>query len=222
MTVAKVVGSTGHIIATDISAQMLAIAKERAMSIGMQDIIEFKESDAENIDFPDSFFDAVLCRWALMLLPNLDTALSKIHSLLVKGGRFAAAVWADPHKVPIISLASQIISEQLQIPAPPSGIPNPFTLADINKLENSLVKSGFRDVHIETVIVTFEFTSGQDYSRYCQAVSSTARIALSKETEQRKQEIWKGVAEAAVRNYASGNGLVRMDNESICVVGIRP
>ena len=33
MTVAKVVGSSGHIIATDISAQMLAIAKERATSI---------------------------------------------------------------------------------------------------------------------------------------------------------------------------------------------
>jgi enediyne biosynthesis protein CalE5 len=222
MTAAKLVGTSGHVIATDISGQMLAIAKERATSMGMQDIVEFKESDAENLDLPHSSFDAVLCRWGMMLLPNLDTALGKIHRLLVKGGRFAAAVWGYPHKVPIISLASQIISEQLQIPAPPSGIPNPFTLADRNNLENSLVKSGFRDVHTETVIVTFEFTSGEDYSRYCQAVSSTARIALSKETEQRKQEIWKGVAEAAVRNYASGNGLVRMDNESICVVGIRP
>lgn len=33
MTAAKVVGSSRHVIATDISAQMLAIAKERAMSI---------------------------------------------------------------------------------------------------------------------------------------------------------------------------------------------
>ena len=58
MTVAKVVGSSDHIIATDISAQMLAIAKERATSMGMQDMIEFKESDAENIDLPNSSFDA--------------------------------------------------------------------------------------------------------------------------------------------------------------------
>jgi ubiquinone/menaquinone biosynthesis C-methylase UbiE len=55
----------------DISARMLAIAKVRAAASGLQDIIEFKESDAENIDFPDSFFDAALCRWGLMLLPNL-------------------------------------------------------------------------------------------------------------------------------------------------------
>jgi ubiquinone/menaquinone biosynthesis C-methylase UbiE len=127
MTAAKVVGSSGHVIATDISAQMLAIAKERAMSIGMQDIIEFKESDAENIDFPDSFFDAVLCRWGLMLLPNLDTALSKIYRSIISGRRFAAAVWSAPHKVPIISLASNIIVKELQIPAPQAGIPNPFS-----------------------------------------------------------------------------------------------
>src|SRR5207248_4880377 len=112
---------------------------------------------AENIDFPDSFFDAVLCRWGLMLLPNLDSALSKIHRSIISGRRFAAAVWSVPHKVPIISLASNIISEQLQIPASPPSIPNPFSLADANKLETSLIEAGFRDVRSETVAVRFEF-----------------------------------------------------------------
>jgi enediyne biosynthesis protein CalE5 len=222
MTAAKIVGSSGHIIATDISARMLAIAKERAMSIGMQDITEFKECDAENIDFPDSFFDAALCRWGLMLLPNLDAALSKIYRSIISGRRFAAAVWSVPHKVPIISLASNIISEQLQIPASPPSIPNPFSLADANKLETSLIEAGFSDVRSETIAVRFEFTSGEDYSHYCQAVSTAARIALSKETEERKEKIWKRIAEAAVQSYGVGNGLVRMDNESICVVGTRP
>ena len=222
MTAAKIVGSSGHIIATDISARMLAIAKERAAALGLQNITEFKESDAENIDFPDSFFDAALCRWGLMLLPNLDAALSKIHTSIISGRRFAAAVWSTPHKVPIISLASNIISEQLQTPMPQKGIPNPFSLADANKLEISLIKAGFRDVRSETIAVRFEFTSGEDYSRYCQAVSTAPRIALSKETEERKEEIWKRIAEAAVQNYGVGNGLVRMDNESICVVGTRP
>ncbi len=97
-----------------------------------------------------------------MLLPNLEAALSKIHDSLVSGGRFAAAVWADAPKVPIISLAARIISEQLRMPPLPAGVPNPFSLADIKKLENHLVKAGFSDVHIETVNVTFEFASGED------------------------------------------------------------
>jgi hypothetical protein len=148
-------------------------------------------------------------------------ALGKIHRSIISGRRFAAAVWSTPHKVPIISLTSNIISEQLQTQVPQPGIPNPFSLANAKKLENSLIKAGFRDVRSEIVTVRFEFTSDEDYIRYCQAVSNAPRIALSKETEKRKEEIWKRIAEAAVRNYGVGNGLVRMDNESICVIGTR-
>jgi ubiquinone/menaquinone biosynthesis C-methylase UbiE len=222
LTAAKVVGTGGHILATDISKQMLAIAKERATLLRLQDIIEFKESDAENLDLPNSSFDAALCRWGLMLFPNLDAAIRKIYSSLVSGGRFAAAVWADPTKVPIISLATRIIGIQVQMSAPPPGVPNPFSLADTNKLENFLARAGFRDIHIQTVIVTFEFESGEDYCRYCQAVSASARIALSKETEERKEDIWRKVAQEAVQKYGTANGLIKMDNESICMVGTRP
>ena len=222
LTAAKVVGTGGHILATDISKQMLAIAKERATLLRLQDIIEFKESDAENLDLPNSSFDAALCRWGLMLFPNPDAAIRKIYSSLVSGGRFAAAVWAGPTKVPIISLATRIIGIQVQMSAPPPGVPNPFSLADTNKLENFLARAGFRDIHIQTVIVTFEFESGEDYCRYCQAVSASARIALSKETEERKEDIWRKVAQEAVQKYGTANGLIKMDNESICIVGSRP
>jgi SAM-dependent methyltransferase len=222
ITAAKVVGTGGHVFATDISRQMLAIAKERATFLRMQGVIEFKESDAENLDLTDSSFDAALCRWGLMLLPNLDTATGKIYSSLVSGGRFSAAVWADATKVPIISLATRIIGSEAQVSAPPPGVPNPFSLADTNKLENSLAGTGFRDIHIDTVNVTFEFESGEDYCRYCQAVSNSARIALSKVTEERKEDVLRKVAEEATRNYGTANGLIKMDNESICIVGTRP
>jgi ubiquinone/menaquinone biosynthesis C-methylase UbiE len=223
ITAAKVVGTGGgHVLATDISKQMLAIAKERATLLRLHDIIEFKESDAENLDLANSSFDAALCRWGLMLLPNIDAAIGKIYNSLVSGGRFAAAVWADATKVPIISLATRVIGSQVQMSAPPPGVPNPFSLADTNKLENSIARAGFRDIHIDTVIVTFEFESGKDYCRYCQAVSTSARIALSKETEERKEDVWRKVAEEAARNYGTAKGLIKMDNESICIVGTRP
>jgi ubiquinone/menaquinone biosynthesis C-methylase UbiE len=221
MSAAKVVGTSGYVLATDISRQMLAIAKERAAFLRLQDIIEFKESDAENLELPNSSFDAALCRWGLMLLPNLDAAIGRIYSSLVSGGRFASAVWADAPKVPIISLATRIIGSQVQITAFP-GTPNPFSLSDTNKLEHSLARTGFRDIHSDKVIVTFEFESGYDYCRYCQAISASARIVLSKETEKRREEIWRKVAEEATRSYGTANGVIKMDNESICVVGMRP
>ena len=73
----------------------------------------------------------------------------------------------------------------MSVPSP--GVPNPFSLADTNRLENFLTRAGFRDIHIDTVIVTFEFESGGDYCRYCQAVHAAARTAMSKVTEERKK-----------------------------------
>lgn len=50
LTAAKQLGKSGHVLATDISLQMLSFAKQRAISLGLQDVIEFKEGDAETID----------------------------------------------------------------------------------------------------------------------------------------------------------------------------
>jgi ubiquinone/menaquinone biosynthesis C-methylase UbiE len=89
ITAARKVGTKGHVLATDISPQMLKIAKQRAVSFGLQDIIEFKEIDAERIDIdlqpllqPYSSFNAVLCRWGLMFVPNLTSTLKSIYKVL--------------------------------------------------------------------------------------------------------------------------------------------
>lgn len=50
ITAAQQVGNSGHILAIDISSQMLSIAKQRAASLGLKDIIEFKEGDTETVD----------------------------------------------------------------------------------------------------------------------------------------------------------------------------
>ena len=47
-------------------------------------------------------------------------------------------------------------------------------------------------------------------------------ILLSKETEKRREEIWRKVADEATHSYVTTNGVIKMDNESICVVGTRP
>ena len=71
ITAANQVGKNGHILATDISPQMLSVAKQRAISLGLQNVIKFKEGDIETLDLPSSAFDAALCRFGLMFLPDL-------------------------------------------------------------------------------------------------------------------------------------------------------
>ncbi len=57
------VGTAGRVVATDLSPQMLDIARERANALGLTNV-GFMESDVEALNFPDGSFDAILCRWA--------------------------------------------------------------------------------------------------------------------------------------------------------------
>jgi ubiquinone/menaquinone biosynthesis C-methylase UbiE len=99
VTAAHRVGSSGHVIATDLSPQMVALGRERVAELELHNI-DFREMDAEAPDLPEQSFDVILSRFGLMFLPNLQVALQRLHQLLVPDGRLVAAVWGPPQKVP--------------------------------------------------------------------------------------------------------------------------
>ena len=62
LTAARKAGPEGRVVATDISAEMLAFGRERAAAAGLGNV-EFMESDASSLDFPHASFDAAVSRW---------------------------------------------------------------------------------------------------------------------------------------------------------------
>jgi len=233
VTAAKVVGPQGHVLAVDISSQMLSIARQRAAYLGLQDIIEFKESDIESLHLSPSSFDAVLCRWGLMFLPNLDNALTNIFNTLKNGARIATAVWSSQSKTPFVGFPISIITRELDVSDPNISsdsttilrIPGPCSLADEMILKNSLDKAGFKDIHIERQTVTFEFDSVNDYVNHVKDIAAPLKAMLDKESASRQEEIWTVVAKEVKANYTNtGNdadGSVIMNNECICFVGTK-
>ena len=136
---------------------MLSIAKQRVTSLGLENVIEFREGDTETIELPGTTFDAALCRAGLMFLPDLNVGLLNIYQSLKEGGHFAAAVWASSEKVPFISVVMNAIMIETNTPPPPPGTPGPFSLSDENTLKNSFMTSGFKDLDIEKMNVTLDF-----------------------------------------------------------------
>ena len=188
ITATSQMGKTGYILATDISPQMLSIAKQRAISLGLQDVIEFKEGDIETIDLPTSTFDAALCRAGLMFLPDLNAGLSNIYQSLIKGCHFAAAVWGLPDKVPFISVVMNTMMKETNAPPPPPGTLGPFSLSDENSLKNSFITSGFKDLNIEKVNVTLDFDSAGEFTDYVFETSGSVQTILANQTHEKK---WK-------------------------------
>jgi len=110
----KKVGNGGHVLATEISPQMLSIAKQRAISLGMQNIVEFIEGDAETIDLPTSTFNAELCRFGLMFLPDLKTGLSNLYRSLVHAEDYTSFVHGTAAPVRAI-LANETLERREEI-----------------------------------------------------------------------------------------------------------
>jgi ubiquinone/menaquinone biosynthesis C-methylase UbiE len=68
-TAVRRVGPTGWVVATDVSLQMLALAREGARRLGLQNI-EFREMDAEAPDLPEHTFQTIL-RWEMLQTSKL-------------------------------------------------------------------------------------------------------------------------------------------------------
>ena len=94
LTAARVCGTSGRVVAVDLSAGMLAIARERIDAARLANV-ELVESDAASLAFDSHSFDAALCRWGLMFMPDLDGVLRGLHRVLKPGARFATAVWSS-------------------------------------------------------------------------------------------------------------------------------
>ncbi|MGH9986880.1 MAG: class I SAM-dependent methyltransferase [Nitrososphaeraceae archaeon] len=220
LTAANQVGKNGHVLATDISPQILSFAKQRAISLGLQGVIEFKEGDAETIDLPPSAFDAALCRFGLMLFQDFKASLSNIYRSLVEGGHFAAAVWASPDKVPFIFVPMNIVLKETNSPPPPPGTPGPFSMSDQNSLKNSYLTSGFKDPIIERMNVSFDFDSPDDYTTFTiEHGGPVLQKMLSGQTNERRKEIFKAINKAAEKYADNTTGKVRFENEAILIVG---
>ena len=220
VTAARKVMPNGRIVAIDISPQMLAIAKTRAASLGLDGIMEFRESDGEKLDLLDQTakFDAVLSRFGLMFFPSLPSALVKIRHLLITNGRLSAAVWSTPSKVPLIDLAFASVRKQVNAPAPPPGTPGPFALADIEALKQLFSQSGFKDIKVDTFQITFEFDSPESYTKHIQQTATRIPEMLANRAEKVKKQAWDSITEAAWQ-YADSHGRLNLDNEVICIVG---
>ena len=72
----------------DISADMLAVGRERAAARGLGDVLTFIEGNAEALPFADRSFDAATIAFGIRNVPRIETALAEAFRVLKIGGRF--------------------------------------------------------------------------------------------------------------------------------------
>jgi ubiquinone/menaquinone biosynthesis C-methylase UbiE len=89
---ARSVGPSGAVVATDLADAMVAAVAAEAARLGLHQITA-RRMDAEALDFPDQSFDAAVCALGLMYVPDAAQALREMARVVRPGGRVVAAVW---------------------------------------------------------------------------------------------------------------------------------
>lgn len=219
LTAARTAGPDGKVVCTDLSAEMLAFGKERAAKAGIANV-EFVHCDAEQLEFDEASFDAVVSRAGLMFLPDVAGTLSRLHAFLEPGGRMAASVWGPLPKVQYLA-ALPIVFDELQLPPPPPGRPGPLALSDAEKLAALVEGAGFRDVGTGTIISSFEAETPAEFTQFISDLAPPSITGLVESQPREAQErLWNKITEAWTA-FADGTGRVRTRDEAIWVVGTK-
>ena len=87
---AQMVGEQGHVTGIDMTPEMLSKARAAAAEMGASNV-EFVESEAERLPFPDARFDVVISNGVIDLIPDKDAVFAELYRVLAPGGRIQIA-----------------------------------------------------------------------------------------------------------------------------------
>jgi len=86
------VGPGGRVLGLDISEGMLARARADAARRGVGGWVDYRVGDAQALPVEDASFDAAVCLFTFMHLPEPDRAAREMHRALAPGGRVVLGV----------------------------------------------------------------------------------------------------------------------------------
>jgi SAM-dependent methyltransferase len=217
LSAARSAGPEGGVVATDISAEMIAFGRERAAAAGL-DNIEFVESDAAALDFPEASFDAALSRWGIIFEPDGDAAAARVRRFLKPGARMAISSWGPPERVPFLAIPMRTAMQRLRVPPPPPGTPGPLSRPTPDALGGLLEAGGFSDVEAEETTVSFEWQSPEEFTTFIREIAPPITGMIAPHSQEVQDETWAAITEA-IRQAAGDTGVVRFSNLALVAVG---
>src|SRR5258706_6125764 len=155
---AEQLGPKGRVLATDISAPMLGVARSKP-SLANAAPIEYVESPAAPLAAPDHAFDVISIQQGLQFFPDSAAALAECRRALDRGGRVGIAVWCSIERnEPFIALRRALLET---VPAELADlILVPFSWPGAKALEGALLAAGFANVKVEEGGLPLRFEGG--------------------------------------------------------------
>ena len=205
LVAARRAGSTGQVVANDISKTMLDYLARNAAAAGLSNIDPLLGS-VQELDIEHDAFDAVISRFGVMLIPEPDKVLLKVFAALKPGGKASILVFSVPQPNPFFIVPMQILLKHAGKSPPPPGAPGLFALAAPGLLEKLFREAGFKDPQVSSLDIVFRLPPADQTLMMIQEAFGAYRAVISDCTEETKAAAWQEVREY-LGSIDSGNGI---------------
>lgn len=201
-------------IGIDFSTEMIADARKRFPDL------KFQLGDAENLDFSEASFDAVVCAFGLLHLPRSGKAIAEAYRVLRPGGHYSFTVWSNGPKVRLFDIIGQAVQKfaDPSISMPPG--PSQFMLSDPWVCSALMDAATFTDVSVSEIPSVFEAKSPQEVVEFMRKCTGRAANLYNRQTPARQLEIDKALTGAGAAAMAAGAG--RIPCPALLVTGMKP
>jgi len=92
----QLVGEQGQVVLADINGSMLAVGRDRLIDRGVVGNVQYLQTDAQALPFPDNTFDCITIAFGLRNVTNKDQALASMLRVLKPGGRLLILEFSKP------------------------------------------------------------------------------------------------------------------------------
>lgn len=204
---ARRVAPGGRVLGIDISAPMLARARERAPA---ELPLSFIMADVTAYTFEAGAADLLFSRFGVMFFAEPQKSFINMRRALRRRGRLVFACWRDPRSNPWLMLPFEEACRHVPRPAPSAPEePGPFAFADERRVRGILDGAGFSEVRLEPVDLTLDIAFGRGLDAAVDGMMGmgpTAR-ALEGQPPQIRAAAAQSIR-AAFAQYQAGNSVM--------------
>lgn len=151
----------GELCATDLNEGMLRIAAEKIKDKR----VRWSVADAHKLNFPNDFFDLVICQFGVMFFADKPKAFAEAFRVLKPGGNFVFNTWNDVPYNDLACLTEKALQEVFPGDPPVFFMQGPHSFHDTDYIRQLLEEAGFVHIAIEKAAKTSVAVSPDDAIR---------------------------------------------------------
>lgn len=193
VTAARLVGERGRVVATDVSAPMVAVLAQRMASLGLSQV-HCEVADMQALPFPEGSFDAVTCRYGLMYAPDAARAVAEAARVLKPGGRLAVLVWGPEEANPMLYHGLRAANRHWGYPFPESEFGVAVRLAAPGAVADPMRAAGLHDIREQDLVVERRIEVGTPF--WAPVLEMNATEVWQRLTAEQQQATHAAIAQA--------------------------